>query len=659
MLDENVSLDPIESWRHHHLDFKKDFVSNTTSFIKQLLPELAVQLGVYEVLQLVQAKFGTDTLTRALNPNLDIESPVKQHKDATWLKKANMVGVNIRTLGNFFNLVKYTLTLSKTQNSIHILPIWEPGVVASLYGKTSWNINPEFFSKELAQAIPNLDTVEKQLKVVVNLIHLMGKTIGLDVIPHTDRFSEITFLYPDNFEWVLRKNAQIISIANHNSTHVEEVIWRFLKKNGTANGSLITYSKAFFFDAKNPILDDNQKLEVLFGKKEDYEKRLQRRLALMQALLDEGYETLPVTMAPPYRGLHLEPENFIYDEIGNKWYNYVFDKPQGMSRVFGPLTRYKFYPCVSDQSQELDFENPNTNAWDYIAHKYFECQQSYNFDFMRGDMAHVQPRPSGVPTEIDPYYDPLKAIKNYIIQKGVAHFGFFAETFLAPPNEMGYGNENDHLEAIEADSTLGDLQGSVVGSNDFMLKLSTYLHLLESKRFAPNFTMITADKDDPRFDLFYRKGNHLRFFVGLFLPSMPSYMSLGFECRNPHLDRGKNEEYSKLYVFQISDNNEPDKVTHGPFIWGTNYSLFNEIEKMKLLADKIIGEADSHDLVWIKKPSQTEFEMSWQVGKFVFVVQLHPENKVLPSLKTDQNARLVYSSYAFSEFHVCTIYEKF
>ena len=56
-----------------------------------------------------------------------------------------MVGVNIRTIGNFFNLIKYLLTLSDSQNSIHILPIREPGVVSSLYGKTSWNINSEFF----------------------------------------------------------------------------------------------------------------------------------------------------------------------------------------------------------------------------------------------------------------------------------------------------------------------------------------------------------------------------------------------------------------------------------------------------------------------------------------------------------------------------------
>jgi hypothetical protein len=167
--------------------------------------------------------------------------------------------------------------------------------------------------------------------------------------------------------------------------------------------------------------------------------------------------------------------------MGNKWYNYQFDKPEGMSRVFGPLTRYKFYNTQSPDSQELNFEDVNIPAWKYVSSMYSACQKAYNFDFMRGDMAHVQPRASGIPEIITPYYDPLKFIKNEIVNSGVPYFGFFAETFLAPPNQMGYGDETIHLEAIEADSTLGDLQGSVVGSGEFRQKLNTYIELLKTR----------------------------------------------------------------------------------------------------------------------------------------------------------------------------------
>ena len=67
-------------------------------------------------------------------------------------------------------------------------------------------------------------------------------------------------------------------------------------------------------------------------------------------------------------------------------------------------------------------------------------------------MSHVQMRPEGVPGSIDEHYDLLRAVKRHI-QRGVPHFGYFAESFLAPKDVMGYGDEVDHLEASEAEVT--------------------------------------------------------------------------------------------------------------------------------------------------------------------------------------------------------------
>ena len=42
---------------------------------------------------------------------------------------------------------------------------------------------------------------------------------------------------------------------------------------------------------------------------------------------------------------------------------------------------------------------------------------------------------------IDETYDILRAVKNHIrVEKGVCHFAYFAETFLAARNIMVYGN---------------------------------------------------------------------------------------------------------------------------------------------------------------------------------------------------------------------------
>jgi hypothetical protein len=143
--------------------------------------------------------------------------------------------------------------------------------------------------------------------------------------------------------------------------------------------------------------------------------------------------------------------------------------------------------------------------------------------------------------------------------------------------------------------------------------------------------------------------------VGIFLPVLPSYMSLGFECRNPHLERGLNEEYTKLYVFQINDDAETDKVTHGPFVWGKNYGLFAEIEKMKLLFETIQKETQFTNFEWISKPSKTNFMAEWSIGDYIFVVNFHA-NEIL-SLSEKENYEIVYTSISLEKNHECRIYK--
>ena len=133
-------------------------------------------------------------------------------------------------------------------------------------------------------------------------------------------------------------------------------------------------------------------------------------------------------------------------------------------------------------------------------------------------------------------------------------------------------------------------------------------------------------------------------------------MSLGFECRNPHLERGLNEEYTKLYVFQINDDTETDKVTHGPFIWCKNYGLFSELEKMKLWFETILKETQFGDFEWINKPSKTNFVAEWRVGDYLFLVNFHPETKL--SFTEKDNYELVYTSADFLVEHECEIYRK-
>lgn len=629
-------------WQQNYRTAIEDYTSYRYSFIPNLLPSQAVKLSAHQVLEILEKRLGSK-LMLALNPNETVASPVAHHKNTEWLKSTNMVGINVRTIQNFWNVIKYVLTVPASQQSIHILPIWEPGVVASLYGMSSWNINPEFFSAELAGAVPNLDTVEKQLKVVVNLLHAMNRIVGMDVIPHTDRYSEIVLANPQYFEWLQRRDTEIVDHQAKLHEKVQYQIMRFLYLFRSAISIPYPGEAPIFFSDQFP---ESERLKVLFGLPNDYRARGKRRNQIIQFLYNEGLEPVPATMAPPYRGLEVDTDTNAktIDPDGRIWRDYKITKPQKMSRVFGPLTRYKLYERKNDNSDwEIDFNRPRKEAWKYVCQKYDEVQQTYNFDFMRGDMSHVQMRAAGVPEKVGEYYDIYKAIKHYC-QQNKPYFGYFAETFMAPPNEMGYGDEVAHLVQSDADTTLGDLQSMVVGSDRFIQELARYCSVAKSKPMIPNFTVMTADKDDPRFDEFYVKGNEARLFCALFLTNLPSYMGLGFELRDQHLTPAPNEHYTKLYVFQIDYGS---KATFGPYVWGKNTLLFQKLTKIRWLAEQILPALTDIPLQWLVAPDATANtkHLVWKIERYIFAVNFDTEKAInIAYLQLDENYSILFST---------------
>ncbi len=601
-------------------------------------PELVLEKNIEEILEILQNRYPVE-LEKAIYPAHTIPSPLQYSTDTSWLKRANCVGINVRTIGSFWKIIPYSLTLPAAQNAIHILPIWEPGVVASLYGMSSWNVNPAFFSKELYQAFPHLDTVEKQLKVVINLLHLTGRVVGMDVVPHTDRYSEQVLANPSFFEWLQRSEYQIVNHDSHLYKKVELLLFDWLL---SENATLPYKDADAFFRSTN----ESERLLLLFGEASDYERRLQRRKKLVQLLYDHGLETVPATMGPPYRGLEVDsdPSACVLDEEGRLWRDYRITQPQAMSRVFGPLTRYRLYEAVDqNKNWEIDFEHPVVPVWEYVCQHYGKVQEEYGFDFMRGDMSHVQMRPEGVPAQPDAYYDLLGAVKQYC-RKKKPWFGYFAESFLAPPGEMAYGDEVEHLEASLADSTLGDLQSEPVGTPLFIAELARYLDLLHHRQFAPNFTIMTADKDDPRFDHFYLRGNEIRYFIGLFLPEMPSYMALGFETREPHPSPAPNEQYTKLYVFQLEQG---PKATKGPYQWGKNMDLYQRLVRQKEMSNQLNDAIQASETRWLlpPDPSGNQPIIAWEAGSYRFIANLNVEQAQSVPESLSQSCALVFSTH--------------
>jgi hypothetical protein len=635
-----------DAWEHHEVDYVSAYTTGETSFVPNLLPETALGLSAASVLSILKGRLGdrvdlalaresTDPEVPAAALPPEIASPVADWDDGRWLQTSNMVGINVRTVQTFWNVVKYMLTVPAAIDSVHLLPIWEPGVVDSLYGMASWRLNSEFYDAELAGAIPHLDSTEAQLRAVINLLHAGGRTVGMDVIPHTDRYSEMSLAQPHYFEWLQRQDVRIVDHSDQLHLEVEREILRWLEAVGpaTPDAAYPATAAEFFGDE----FDEADRLRILFGSPNDRIGRHSRRGDLVAHLASYGLEPVPATMGTPFRGVEADTRNqgLVVDDDGNTWRDYVIAKPATFSRVFNPLARYKLYGTKDNNRHwEIDFDKPRPEVFGYVADHYADVQARFGFDFMRGDMSHVQMRPDGVPGKLDEYYDLLGSVKNQIREgNGVPYFGYFAETFLPPRDVFGFGEEVDHLEAADADVTQGDLQSNELGSPEFMVQFRQYMDIAATRACTPAFTVMTPDKDDPRFDDLYQRGNVVRSFVGLFLTDLPSYVALGHEIRDVHLTPWPNEHYTKLFVFHEhgEENVYPSKARRGlRYLWGKNGSLFGAMTRLRLYADSIFPTIRSRPIRWLLPPDPRayRFEIAWTQWSdpdYVFVANLHTQ----------------------------------
>lgn len=646
------------------------FVSGVSSFAVGLRPSDAVGLTWADTLDLIRRRFGTAVdlalSEAATDPDvvpgeLDdaIRSPRSSAPDSSWLRRTNMAGINVRTVGDYGGVVKYALTLPSFVDSVHLLPIWEPGAVGSLYGIASWNLNTEFVSPEMSEISPHLDSPARQLRAVSNLLHVMGKSIGMDVIPHTDRFSEPTLANPDLFEWMRIERREIIDVGDAVTEAALDVVREWYATMGPADyGSDAMAHDAAIDPGGLFEIDEARRLEAMFGAPVDRQGRIERRVSLLRHLKSAGLEPVPATMGVPFRGIQIDPDpgHVVTDDGGLEWPDFLMLEPEHMSRVFSPLTRFHLFEAAGDSTWALDFDRPRRHVWDYVCGHYADAQRIGAFDFMRGDMAHVQMRPTGVPDVVGEHYDILGAVKRHIAtQCDTPWFGYFAESFLPARDVFQFGEELDHLEASGADTTLGDLQSTPVGSREHLRVFRRYLDDLHTRRTAPSYTVMTADKDDPRFDGFYLDGNEARMFTALFLPDMPSYTGLGFELRDRRTEPVENEHYTKLFVFEESGDSNiyPSKARFGDaYVWGSNRVLFERLTAIRSFAEGILPLVADRTTRWLIPPDATGLRgtSAWALDaptaadeSFVFVVNYDLERSSgyfgLPALEA--GARLV------------------
>ena len=126
-----------------------------------------------------------------------IASPHSKELNSEWLKQSKIIGINPRAIGTYFDIVKYAMTFP--EDSIHLLPLFESGCLNSLYAPLNFKLSKEFMDDDLSKI--GFNTPEKQLKLVIKILHALNKSVGMDFLQHTDRFSQEVFINPNNFIW--------------------------------------------------------------------------------------------------------------------------------------------------------------------------------------------------------------------------------------------------------------------------------------------------------------------------------------------------------------------------------------------------------------------------------------------------------------------------
>lgn len=564
----------------------------TQGFISTPLPPAMLAISAKDTITLLNQCLGPKVVAQALNVDTPTNlSPLAKTgvKDPRWIHQSHIVGMHPRVLGSFFNMVKYALTLSPEQDALHILPILEPDTDMygnrSLYGPINWQLNAEFFDPGLAQAQPHLNTPEKQLKATVNLLHAMGKKVGIDMVQHTAVFSEVALANPDCFEWYLtnathrrfinpvsRKTAHSPLNQDHVSDLVKPAILKFLETHHDPEGKVIPPSTLNQFFTAVP---EAERLALLFGPPHQPKRREQRRKALINTLTEQGFLMASQPMVQPYRPMRLAHPT----HNGGKFPKLV---TEGTNLGLHTLTPFKLYHLHPDGS--LNLHQPNKLAWNYAIKHYKHLVDTYNFDFMRADMAHIQPWPD-IPYQ-NPYYHLYGSIKHAITTQK-PYFAYFGEDF--PSDNLGFRthrgvpNTEAHFKEARMDCALGYLPNA--GIRETSETVRTTMYHRRPPQYSVTMTMMTADSDGTEFGGRWEAynttlGNTVRAFIGFFLP--PSYMGVGFELRgdvppplNPDSKRPLPKDMRALtHWFIIRGEGEA-------YQWGNNPEFYQQYTKLR------------------------------------------------------------------------------
>ncbi len=525
-----------------------------------------------------------------LKTALDISKPYPVVKNTNWSQSAKIVGINPRITKTYWGIVKYAMTFP--ENAIHIMPLWETGD-GSLYVQNSWDLNTDFFDNDLAAM--GFDTIESQLKLIINILHALGKIVGFDALPHVDNFSEITILNPRLFEWIRLNDEKTSQVFGLDYNLIYEQV----------ENCIIDYLSA----PKNLFcLSEDERKTIVFPANIN---KFERRMELRKAIRDGGFEPIPVVEHAPMRPVlfdkieYSHQDNWAVFKVENKSYN---------AKIIGSVTPYKWYKISPDGYPVKNAVEHKT--WEYFTDKIYKFQEEYNFDFLRADMAHNQISQSHNEEKEYNSLELWRCLKEKI-QQSKPDFATLAEAFY----NTYYIDALTDMQNKGFDIVLGDMNFKYIDENYFNW-INDFLNpFRENFKFHPCVAVFTNDGDLPENNQYFKsiKNNKIRYFISLFL-NLPSYMGIGYETRNP--EPRLPQEFSNKYIKKQNEN----------YAFGTNLELFEFINQMRGFYVNYKHIIENNELNLINSENKSSLIWSYLNGdeiQLLFVAKLdettHPD----------------------------------
>ena len=583
----------------------------------ELTPKDCLNLSFEQSFAMLKDLLGETCLKDAMDISKPYPSPLKNTKDTSWCKTVKIIGINPRLTKTFLGIVQYAITFP--ERGIHLMPLWTTGDKGSLYVQTSWRLNDEFIDPDLKNL--GYDTAEKQLKLVINLLHAMGKIVGFDALPHVDNFSEITLLNPRFFEWAKlnkQKTSQLFyPEVDYNMIYkdVEKVIISTL--NAPEN----------LFE-----LPEEEREKIVFAQNSD---RTQVRIKLMKKIRAAGLWPLPVTEHAPMRPVIFQR---IKKSGSDYWAEFEVKDRAKAAKIIGCITPYKWYK--TDKDGYIVKNGVEQEVWDYFSDKIFDFQKEYNFDFLRADMAHNQISHSHNGKEKDETEkQEMWAYLKDKINEQKPYFGILSEAFF----NTYYINGIADMVNKKADIVLGNMNFQYL-NKEYIDTVDDFLNPFRKNfPFYPCVCIFSNDGDLKEHSKYFQseEANEIRFFISMFL-NLPSYMGMGYETKS--LKPGKPAEFSNEYV----------KHQSKPYLFGTNATLFEQITLMRKLYEKYKNTIDTSTLKLLETDNPSCLAWCYlkkDRAKLLFAVNLNPKKQTVnikSPLLTDR-AEFVYTNSKYDE----------